>query len=80
MTGPTANRIESRLAELEAETRYGDESIPDLYLKMLKDKSPTFPEEHPGVNTVFMRRYRAEKRRREAIDERRRERYGGDAS
>jgi len=66
----TRDEIESRIEELEAESKYADDSPGQLYLKMLKD-AHDHAEDHPGAGEAYIRRWRVHRRQMAARDRRR---------
>ena len=54
----TRDEIESRVEELEAESKYAEDSPGKLYLKTLKDAHDQC-EDHPGAGEAYIRRWRA---------------------
>lgn len=66
----TRDEIESRVEELEAESKYAEDSPGKLYLKTLKDAHDQC-EDHPGAGEAYIRRWRAHRRQMAARDRRR---------
>lgn len=74
MTRPSRREIEREIQSLKEDTRFGDDDLDRLYLKMLITAS-SYGENYPGAAEEYMRRLEKAAEEQEARRNRRQEEY-----